>query len=208
MLPPPSDEAASKGRPADPGPPKGSRRSVAPAMARLRLPRRTLPDKAKCAHSNPHQLPPHVDAVYEFRSRHPGVVRRLRVTMWRSASGLRSQLVEIKYRKPTRGAVKSLHARGRLPHGAAYGDFFSQSQKFNEFKKAVRAVGGRNASRCKDLAEDTCCRSLRSPPRKRFVFAGASAASCNYPDRRSGSATLQENCREIHPRGVGRTVLR
>jgi hypothetical protein len=57
---PPSDEAASTGRPADPGPPKGGRRSAAPAMARLRLPRRTLPDRAKCAHSDPHQLPQHV----------------------------------------------------------------------------------------------------------------------------------------------------
>ena len=67
---PPSDEAASKGRPADPGPPKGSRRSAAPAMARLRLPRRTLPDRAKCAHSDPHQLP-HTSLRIPRVSRHP-----------------------------------------------------------------------------------------------------------------------------------------
>jgi hypothetical protein len=53
-MPPPPDEAATTGRQTDPGPPKGSRRSAVSAMARLRLPRRSLrPGRAKCARSGP-----------------------------------------------------------------------------------------------------------------------------------------------------------
>lgn len=131
---PPSDEAASKGRPADPGLPKGSRRSAAPAMARLRLPRRTLPEKAKCARSDPHQLPHTLLRIRKSRSELGGSQKSVVHGRW-TASGLRTQNHEIKYKKPTpRGGHQiSTAFRGPLPAWVSRADFFLGSKTFDYF---------------------------------------------------------------------------
>jgi hypothetical protein len=70
-MPPPPDEAATTGRQTDPGPPKGSCRSAVSAMARLRLPSRSLrPGRAKCARSGPSP------SATKGNNRRPSVGRR------------------------------------------------------------------------------------------------------------------------------------
>ncbi len=130
-----------------------------------------------------------------------GAVKSLQSSGARTASGLLSQPLEIKYRKPRGGGPsKVCEFLGEQPPGVSAGDFFSRTSK-SGWNSGTRFASGSPAAATRRVLSKTCSAPSRYPDRAterspRIFFRtcgprprGASQSSAGSPGRPRGSAT-------------------